>query len=179
MDLSGLKETVKDLTQSAESRAISKALKCFAKGQIDKAIEILTEAKAASPENSDILFDLSRYLILANRGSEAAEALRTVLRRDPKAYQRANEMIEELRARHAQVSPLFDAIAEHFIRQDDFNSALEALERMKADEIRAFMPRHRGKWEGLLKSAPDAKMARTSLHSAYYLALCHEALDRK
>ena len=176
MDLSGLKEIVKDLTQSAESRAVSKALKCFAKGQIDKAIEILTEAKAASPENSDILFDLSRYLILANRGSEAAEALRTVLRRDPKAYRRASEMIEELRARHALVSPLFDAIAEHFIRQDDFKSALEALERMKADEIRAFMPRHRGKWEGLRKGAPDAKMARTSLHSAYYLALCHEAL---
>ncbi|MBI1950299.1 MAG: tetratricopeptide repeat protein [Acidobacteria bacterium] len=176
MDLNGLKEIVKDLTQSAESRAVSKALKCFSKGQMDKAIEILTEAKAASPENTDILFDLSRYLVLASRGSEAAEALRTVLRRNPKIYQRANEMIEELRARHAPVSPLFDAIAEHFIRQDDFKSALEALERMKADEIRAFMPRHRGKWEGLRKSAPDARMARTSLHSAYYLALCHEAL---
>lgn len=176
MDLNGLKEIIKDLTQSAEHRAVSRALKCFAKGQLDKAIEILSEAKAASPENADILFDLCRYLILANRGSEAAEALRIVLRRDPRAYQRANEMIEELRARHAPVSPLFDAIAEHFIRQDNFKSALEALERMKAEEIRAFMPRHRGKWDGLRKNAPDAKMARTSLHSAYYLALCHEAL---
>jgi tetratricopeptide (TPR) repeat protein len=176
MDLNGIKEIVKDLTQSAESRAVSKALKCFSKGQLDKAIEILTEAKAESPENSDILFELSRYLVLANRGHEAAEALRTVLRRHPKAYQRANEMIEELRARHANVSPLFDAIAEHFIRHDDFKSALDALERMKGEEIRSFLPRHRGKWEGLRKSAPDAKMAKTSLHSAYYLALCHEAL---
>jgi len=56
MDLNGIKEIVKDLTQSAESRAVSKALKCFSKGQLDKAIEILTEAKAESPENSDILF---------------------------------------------------------------------------------------------------------------------------
>ena len=176
MDLNGLKEIVKDLTQSAESRAVSKALKCFSKGQLDKAIEILTEAKVESPENSDILFDLSRYLILAHRGNEAAEALRTVLRRHPKAFQRANEMIEELRAQHAHVSPLFDAIAEHFIRHDDFKSALEALERMKPEEIRAFLPRHRGKWDGLRKSAPDAKMAKTSLHSAYYLALCHESV---
>ncbi|HYS78243.1 MAG TPA: tetratricopeptide repeat protein, partial [Candidatus Dormibacteraeota bacterium] len=98
MDLSGLKEFVKDLTQSAESRAVSRALKCYAKGQVDKAIEILTEAKSVSPENADILFDLSRYLVLANRGSEAAEALRSALRRHPRSYQRAGEMIEELRA---------------------------------------------------------------------------------
>src|SRR2546422_430438 len=176
MDFNGLKEIVKDLTQSAEARAVSRALKCFSKGQIDKAIEILLEARQASPEDADVLFDLCRYLVLANRGSEAAEALRSVLRRHPRSFRRASEMIEELRAKHATVSPLFDAVAEHFIRQNDFKSALDAFERMRPEEIRSFLPRHKGKWDGLRKSAPDAKMAKTSLQSAYTLALCHEAL---
>src|SRR5437867_1667852 len=176
MDFSGLKEIVKDLTQSAEARAVSRALKCFSKGQLDKAIEILLEARQASPEDADVLFDLCRYLVLANRGSEAAEALRSVLRRHPRSFRRASEMIEELRAKHATVSPLFDAVAEHFIRQNDFKSALDAFERMRPEEIRSFLPRHKGKWDGLRKSAPDAKMAKTSLQSAYTLALCHEAL---
>jgi len=176
MDFNGIKDFVKDLTQSAESRAVARALKCFAKGQLDKAIEILHEARQESPENADILFDLCRYQILAGRGTEGAEALRSLLRRHPRAYQRVTEMIEELRAKHATVSPLFDAVAEHFIRQDDLKNALEALERMRPEEIRAFLPRHKGKWESLRKSAPDAKMAKTTLHSAYYMALCHEAL---
>ena len=176
MDFSGLKEIVKDLTQSAEARAVSRALKCFSKGQLDKAIEILLEARQTSPEDADVLFDLCRYLVLANRGSEAAEALRSVLRRHPRSFRRASEMIEELRAKHATVSPLFDAVAEHFIRQNDFKSALDAFERMRPEEIRSFLPRHKGKWDGLRKSAPDAKMAKTSLQSAYTLALCHEAL---
>src|SRR2546426_526781 len=176
MDFSGLKEIVKDLTQSAEARAVSRALKCFSKGQLDKAIEILLEARQTSPEDADVLFDWCRYLVLANRGSEAAEALRSVLRRHPRSFRRATEMIEELRAKHATVSPLFDAVAEHFIRQNDFKSALDAFERMRPEEIRSFLPRHKGKWDGLRKSAPDAKMAKTSLQSAYTLALCHEAL---
>src|SRR3989454_4170765 len=137
MDFSGLKEIVKDLTQSAEARAVSRALKCFSKGQLDKAIEILLEARQASPEDADVLFDLCRYLVLANRGSEAAEALRSVLRRHPRSFRRASEMIEELRAKHATVSPLFDAVAEHFIRQNDFKSALDAFERMRPEEIRS------------------------------------------
>src|SRR5437867_3469435 len=176
MDFSGLKAIVKDLTQSAEARAVSRALKCFSKGQLDKAIEILLEARQASPEDADVLYDLCRYEVLANRGSEAAEVLRAVLRRHPRSYRRASEMIEELRAKHATVSPLFDAVAEHFIRHDDFKSALQALERMRPEEIRALLPRHKGKWDSLRKSAPNAKMAKTSLQSAYYLALCHEAL---
>jgi tetratricopeptide (TPR) repeat protein len=176
MDFNGLKEIVKDLTQGAEQRALSRALKSFSKGQIDKAIEILVEARQASPENPDILFDLCRYQVLANRGGEASEALRAVLRRHPRTYPRATEMIEELRAKHANVSPLFDAIAEHFIRQDDLKNALDALERLRPEELRVFLPRHQGKWDALRKSAPDAKLAKTSLQSAYYLALCHEAL---
>src|SRR5262249_55455504 len=99
MDLNGRKEIVKDLTQGAEKRAISRALKCYAKGQLDKAIEILSEARQESPENVDILLDLCRYLILANRGSEGAEALRSALRRHPSAFRRATELIEELRAK--------------------------------------------------------------------------------
>jgi tetratricopeptide (TPR) repeat protein len=177
MGFDGLKDLVKDLTQSPERRAVSKALKLFSKGEIDKAIEVLSEAKEQSPENADILFDLARYLVLANRATEAAEPLRAILRRDPRAYQRAIEMIEELRARHhAVVGPLYDAIADHFIRHDNLKSALDALERMKQEEIRALLPRHRTKWDGLRRSAPDAKMNKASLTSAYYLALCCEAL---
>jgi tetratricopeptide (TPR) repeat protein len=176
VDLSGFKEIVKDLTMGAEARALSKALKLYSKGQIDKAIEVLKEAHAGAPENSDILFELARLQTLANHGGAAAEALRTVLRRDPKAYQKANEMIEEIRAARGNVGPLYDAVADHFVRHDDLKGAFDALERMKADEIRSFMPRHRGKWDGLLKNAPDARMAKASLHSAYYLALAHEAL---
>jgi tetratricopeptide (TPR) repeat protein len=176
MDLSGLKDMVKGLTQGADQRSLTAALKLFSKGQVHKAIEALKEAHQAHPESNDILFDLARYLVVANRGSEAAESLRTILRRDPRAYARANEMIEELRARHSGVTPLYDAVAEHFIRKDDLKAALEALERLKPEDIRSFMARHKGKWEGLRKTAADAKLAKTSLHSAYYLALCHEVL---
>ncbi len=176
MDLSGLKDIVRDLTQSAEQRAISKALKFFSKGQIDKAIETLKEGHETSPESADILFELARVLTVAHRGTEAADALRTILRRNPRAFQRVNEMLEEVRAHHHNVGPLYDAVAEHFIRQEDLKNALAALERMKSEEIQHFLPRHRGKWESVRKNAPDAKMARVSLHSAYYLALSHEAL---
>ncbi|HEU4402558.1 MAG TPA: tetratricopeptide repeat protein [Candidatus Polarisedimenticolia bacterium] len=176
MGLSGFKEIVRDLTQSAEQRAISKALKLYAKGELAKAIEILKEAHEKSPENSDILFELARCQVLSDRATEAADALRTILRRSPRSFQKVSEMIEEIRARHVNVGPLFDAVAEHFIRHDDLKSAVEAMERMKPEEIRAFVPRHRGKWEGLKKNAPEARMAKASLLSAYYLALSHEVL---
>ncbi len=171
MDLSSLKEIVRDLTQSAEQRAVSRALKLYSKGQIDRAIEILTEARDKAPENADILFELARLSVLADHGAEAADALRTILRRDPREFQRAAEMIEELRARRARVGPLYEAIADHFVRQDDLPHALEAIERIDPQELRATLARHRSKWDTLRKSAPDAKLAKPSLHSAYSLAL--------
>ena len=174
MDLSGLKEIVRDLTQSAEQRAVARALKHYSKGQIDKAIETLIEARDKSPENADILFELARLFVLADRGGEAAEALRTILRRDPRAFQRAAEMIEELRARRARVGPLYEAIADHFVRLEDLPHALEAMERIDPQELRATLARHRGKWDTLRKSAPEAKLAKPSLHSAYFLALGSE-----
>jgi len=176
MDLNGIKDFVRDLTQSAEKRAVSKALKFFSKGQIDKAIETLREGHQESPESTEILFELARVLTFAHRASEAADALRTILRRNPRAFSRVNEMIEEVRARHQPVGPLYDAIVEHFVRQDDLKNALAAMERMKPEEIQAFLPRHRGKWDSVRKNAPDAKLARVSIHSAYYLALAHEAV---
>lgn len=176
MSLSGFKDIVKSLTQGAEQRAIASALKLYAKGEIQKAIEVLKEAHDKSPENSDVLFELARLQILANRGPEAADALRTILRRSPRAYPKVSEMIEEVRARHPHVGPLYDAVAEHFIRHDDLKSAYDAMERMKPEELKIFIPRHRGKWEGVRKNAPDAKLAKVSLHSAYYVALSHELL---
>jgi tetratricopeptide (TPR) repeat protein len=176
MDLSGLKKIVKDLTQGAEQRAIVKAQKHMGAGQIDRAIETLREAHKTSPENNDVLFELARCLVLSSRANEAADALRTVLRRSPRAYQQVNEMIEELRARHAHVSPLYDAVAEHFIRHDNLKAAFDAMERLKPEELRAFVPRHRGKWDQVRKSAPDAQMAKATVHSANYLALSHEVL---
>ena len=176
MDLGGIKDMMRDLTRSADQRAVAKALKLYAKGDLDKAIETLKDAQKESPESSAILFELARFLTMAGRGPEAADALRTILRRNPRAFEKVNEMIEEVRARHQNVGPLYDAIAEHFIRHDDLKNGLVALERMKPDEIRVFIPRHRGKWDSLRKNAPDAKMARPSLASAYYLALSHEAV---
>ncbi|HEX9427846.1 MAG TPA: tetratricopeptide repeat protein [Candidatus Polarisedimenticolia bacterium] len=177
MDLNGLKDFVKDLTQSSEKRAVAKALKFFSKGQLDKAIEVLKEAHEKAPENPEILFEQARILTAAGRGVEAAEALRSVLRRSPRSFDRVNELIEEVRAHHQNVSPLYDAVAEHFVRKGDLKSALGAMERIKPDELRSFLARHRGKWEQLRKNAPDAKMAAASLHAAYSLALGHEVLQ--
>jgi hypothetical protein len=50
------------------------------------------------------------------------------------------------------------------------------MERMKPDEIRSFSARHKARWDGLRKNAPDAKMVKTTLHSVYYLALGFEVL---
>jgi tetratricopeptide (TPR) repeat protein len=176
MDFGGLKDMVRDLTQGPDQRAVSRALKFYSKGQLDKAIETLLEARQQSPESTVILPDLARFLVLGNRGSEAAEALRTLLRREPRAYKHVQEMIEELRAAHAHVGPLYDAVAEHFIRQDNLAQAFEALQRMQPEVLKGFLPRHKGKWDALRRNAPDARMAKPSLQSAYFLALASEAL---
>src|SRR5438552_98926 len=176
MDLGGIKDFVRDLTQSAEKRAVSKALKHFSKGQVDKAIEALKEGHESAPQSQEILLELARMLTIANRAGEAAEALRTILRRNPRAFQQVNELLEEARGRHQNVAPLYDAVAEHFVRQDDLKNALAALERLKPEELKEFTVRHRGKWDSVRKNAPDAKLAKVSLHSAYYLALAHEAV---
>jgi tetratricopeptide (TPR) repeat protein len=176
MDFGGLRDMVRDLTQGPDQRAVSRALKFYSRGQLDRAIETLLEAREKSPESSVILLDLARFLVLGNRGSEAAEALRTLLRREPRAYSRVQEMIEELRAAHARVGPLYDAIAEHFIRQDNLAQAFEALQRMQPEELKGFLPRHKGKWDGLRRNAPDARLAKPTLQSVYFFALASEAL---
>jgi tetratricopeptide (TPR) repeat protein len=174
MDLSGLKSIVQELTKSAGERAISKALKLYSKGDLARAIEVLKEAQRASPEDPRILMDLGRLLGLAGRGAEGAEAFRSILRKDPKALARVTETIEEIRARNPSVGPLYDALVEHYIRHDDFKAAYEALERMKPEEIRAAASRHLVKWDGLRKNARGGKMPRTSMLSAYHLALGYE-----
>ncbi|MFQ5843396.1 MAG: tetratricopeptide repeat protein [Planctomycetota bacterium] len=148
----------------------------YARGELDRSIEVLKEAHARAPEDNAILFELAPLLAQADRHGEAAEALRTILRRSPQSCQRVQEMIEEARARRVNVSPLNDAVAEHFIRQGDLQGAAAALERVSQADIRSFMSRHRARWESVRRNAPDAKMARASLQSAYYLALAHELL---
>ncbi len=175
MDLSGLKNIVQELTKSAEERAISKARKLYSKGDLARAIEVLKEAQRSSPDDPRLLMDLGRLLGLAGRGAEGAEAFRSLLRKDPKAFTSVSEAIEEIRARTPHVGPLYDALVEHHIRHNDLKAAYEALERMKPEEIRAAASRHLAKWDGLRKNAHGGKMPRTSLVSAYHMALGYEA----
>jgi tetratricopeptide (TPR) repeat protein len=169
-------EIVRGLTQGPEDRAIGRALKLFGKGQADKAVATLKEAHARFPEHAAILYELARIHASSGEPFEAADAFRSILRRDPKAFQKVSETVEEIRARNANVGPLYDALAEHHIRQGDLKAAAGALDRLEQEEIRVIIGRHRPKWEQLRKSAPAAKLAKMALFSAYHLALCHEAL---
>jgi tetratricopeptide (TPR) repeat protein len=174
--MGGFAGLFKGLGQSAEKRAISRALTHFAKGEVAKAIDVLKEAHARTPEDTEILFELVPLLTIAGRGTEAGEALRKILRRDPNSVQRISESIEQIKARRANVSPLHDALAEHFVRRSDLKRAMESLLRISPDDLKPLMARHGTRWESVRKSAPDAKLTKPSLHSAYYLALAHEQL---
>ncbi len=169
------KDIVRGLTQNPEERAVARALRLFGKGQAERAIGTLKEAHARYPENAPILYELGRLLASANQAYEAADAFRSILRRDPKAFPRVSETIEEIRARHANVGPLYDALAEHHIRQGDLKTAAATIDRLKPEETRIILGRHRPKWEQLRKNAPAARLAKMALFSAYHLALCHEA----
>ncbi len=171
--LSGI---LRSLGQSAEQRAISRALATFAKGDLARAIDTLKEAHARSPENNEILFELVPMLVYAGRGPESGETLRKILRRDRKCLPRIMEIIEQAKAKRANVSPLQDALADHYIRAGDLKHALESLSRTGAEDLKALMARHQARWDSVRKGAPDAKLTKPSLHSAYYLALAHEHL---
>jgi len=172
-DLSGI---VRNLTQSAEERAVARALQLHAKGQTDKAINVLKEAQARAPEDPGVLMELGRLQTTAQRPLEGVEAFRSILRRDPQALPRVAEAIEELRARHAPVGPLYDAIAEHHVRQDATTQALSILDRMRPEDLRAILPRYLAKWEQARRAAPDARLTRTVLLPATHLALLYEAM---
>ncbi|HKQ98149.1 MAG TPA: tetratricopeptide repeat protein, partial [Candidatus Polarisedimenticolia bacterium] len=172
-DFSGI---VKNLTQSAEERAVARALGLFSKGQIDKAIAVLKDALSSSPEDPGVLLELARMQATAQRPLEAVEALRTVLKKDPRALSRVNEAIEELRARHAAVGPMYDAIAEHHVRHDTLAQAISTLERMRSEDLRAVLPRYIQKWEQWRKGNRTVRLTRTILLPALHLGLLHEAL---
>ena len=176
MDLTDFKGIVRNLTQGAEERAVARALQLFSKGQIDRAIAVLKEAQAKSPEDPGVLLELGRFQTHAGRAAEGVDAFRTILRKDPRALPKINETIEELRARRAQVGPLYDAIAEHHIRQDDLSQALTAIDRMRPEEIRAALPRYLARYEQARKTAPDARLTKTVLLPAYHVALSSETL---
>jgi tetratricopeptide (TPR) repeat protein len=170
------KGIVRGLTQSPEERAVARALKQFGKGQAGRAIVTLKEAHARYPESAAVLYELGRLLASSGQVFEGAEAFRSILRRDPKEFPRVSELIEEIRARHPNVGPLYDALAEHHVRQGDLKTAASTLDRLKQEETRVILGKHRPKWEQLRKKAPAARLAKLALTSAYHLALCHEAL---
>jgi tetratricopeptide (TPR) repeat protein len=176
MDLTDLGGIVRNLTQSAEERAVGRALQLHSKGQTDKAIGVLKEAQARAPEDPGVLMELGRLQTTAGRPIEGVEAFRALLRKDPHSLPRVAEAIEELRARHAPVGPLYDAIAEHHVRTDSAAQALAVLERMRAEDLRTLMPRYVAKWEQARRTAPDARLTRTTLLPAIHLALLYEAL---
>lgn len=172
-DISGI---VKNLTQSAEERAVAKALQHFSRGQIDKAIAVLKEAQQKSPDDPVVLLELGRVLAYGQKGIESADAFRALLRRDPRALVKVEEALEELKARHAAVGPQYDAIAEHHLHREDLPRALKALERMRADDLRAVLPRHQSKYEQVRRGAKDGKLTKTILLPAFHAALIHETL---
>jgi tetratricopeptide (TPR) repeat protein len=176
MALTDLTGIVRNLTQSSEERAVARSLAHFAKGQVDKAIATLKEALSSSPEDPAVLLELGRMLAHGGRALEGADAFRTLLRKDPHALQRINEAIEELRARHAAVGPMYDAIAELYVRQDNATQALAAMERMRVEDLRAVLPRYQAKWDQGRKSSPGGRLTRTTLLPGFHLALLHEAL---
>lgn len=172
-DLSGL---VRNLTQSAEERAVARALQHFSKGQVDKAIAVLREAQQKSPDDPGLLLELGRILAFGNKGLESADAFRSLLKRDPRAVAKVEEALEELKARHATVGPQYDAIAEHHLHRDDTARALKALERMRPEDLRAVLPRHQAKYEQVRRGAKDGKLTKTILLPSYQAALIHETL---
>ena len=174
--LTDLRGIVRNLTQGAGERAVARALQHYAKGQIDRAIEVLKEAQAKTPDDPAVLLELGRMLAHAQRGAEGAEAFRALLRRDPAALEKVNESIEELRARHANVSVLYDAVAEHHLRQDDLNGALRALERVRAEDLKTLVPRLQGRWEQGRKTSANGRLTRTTLLPGYHAALAYETL---
>ena len=165
---------LKTLTQGPEARALEKARSLSAEGKLDKAIAALESGLARCPESEPLLFQLSRCLLSASRDTDAGECLKKILRRSPGRIDTVLEFIEEVKMKGREVGTYYDAVAEHYIRQEDYSRALDALERISPEELRVYHGRQLAKWEAVRKNAPAAKLTRTSLHSAYYVALSLE-----
>jgi len=176
MALTDLTGIVRNLTQSGGERAVARALAHFAKGQVDKSIAVLKEALSGSPEDPALLLELGRMLAHGGRALEGTDAFRTLLRKEPQALSRINEAIEELRARHVAVGPMYDAIAEQHVRQDNAAQALAAMERMRVEDLRAVLPRYQVKWDQGRKSSTGGRLTRATLLPGLHLALMHETL---
>jgi tetratricopeptide (TPR) repeat protein len=167
---------LKSLTQGPEARALEKAKAHLGEGRLDKALAAIESALEKQPDSEALLFEHSRCLLAASREADAGEAVKKILRRNPRRIDVVLEFIEEARMKHASVGTYYDAVAEHYIRVDDYAKALDALERIPAEELRVYQGRQLAKWEAVQKNAPTAKLTKTSLSSAYFVALALERL---
>ena len=167
---------LKTLTQGPEARALEKARGLVAEGKLDKAIAALEACLARGPESEPLLFELSRCMLSAKRDADAGECLKKILRRTPGRIDAVLEFIEETRLKGRDVGTCYDALAEHYVRQEDFARALDALERISPEELRVYQGRQQARWDAVRRNAPAAKLTRTSLHSAYYVALSLERM---
>lgn len=163
---------LKTLTQGP----LEKARALSAEGKLDKAIAALEAGLAKQPDHEGMLFELSRCLLASSRETDAGECLKRILRRSPRRIDTVLEFIEEVKMRHSSVGSYYDAVVEHFIRMEDFARALDTMERISAEELRVYHGRHLAKWEAVKKNAPQAKLTKTSLHSAFFVALALERL---
>jgi tetratricopeptide (TPR) repeat protein len=165
---------LKTLTQGPEARALEKARSLSGEGRLDKAVAALEAGLARSPDSEPLLFELSRCLLTAGRETDAGECVKKVLRRHPAHIDAVQEFIEEVKMKGREVGTYYDAVAEHYIRVEDFARALDALERIPPEQLRVYHGRQVAKWDAVRKNAPAAKLTKTSLHSAYYVALSLE-----
>ncbi|HEV8376095.1 MAG TPA: tetratricopeptide repeat protein, partial [Candidatus Polarisedimenticolia bacterium] len=133
---------LKSLTQGPEARALERARTLAGEGKLDKAIATLEAALAKQPDSENLLFEYSRLLLGASRDTDAGECVKKILRRHPRRIDVVLEFIEEVKMKHAAVGTYYDAVAEHFIRVDDYARAVDAMERIPPEEIRVYHGRH-------------------------------------
>ena len=167
---------LKTLTQGPEARALERAKALTSEGKLDKAIATLEGALEKQPDSEALLFEQSRCLLAAAREADAGECLKKILRRYPRRIDVVLEFIEEVKMKYSAVGTYYDAVAEHYIRMDDYPKALDALERIPPEELRVYHGRHMAKWDAVHKNAPQSKLTKTSLHSAYFVALALERM---
>jgi tetratricopeptide (TPR) repeat protein len=155
---------------------LERAKALTSEGKLDKAIAALEGALEKQPDSEALLFEMSRCLLAASREADAGECLKKILRRYPRRIDAVLEFIEEVKMRYSAVGTYYDAVAEHYIRVDDYPKALDALERISPEELRVYHGRHLAKWDAVHKNAPQTKLTKTSLHSAYFVALALERM---
>jgi tetratricopeptide (TPR) repeat protein len=167
---------LRTLTMGAEARALEKAKALSAEGKLDKAAAALESALSKSPDSETLLFEAARCYLGLGKNSDAGECLKKILRRNPRQVDAVQEFTEEMRMKMPSVGVLYEALAEHHVRQDEHGKALDAMERIPSEELRVYHGRQLAKWEAVRKNAPHAKLTKGSLHSAFFVAL---ALERQ